>query len=721
MIKSFPLSSASIELSFEDFGRFSRSYGEILKKHIPTVNGVFFVSNIGQFRALYETLDQLDELESLFDGVVSGVQNTAIHQQCVMLPFPVKNEGRIVAILDQPDAHFRQKVSEDWLLETRSLILHEYQLLRQVRVDSSTGLLNVSNLFYLLDTYSVSTNLHLILIELPAKRPSFEYILRQSQKCSTLLQQFMQGDTALHHLGQSTFAFVLKNNLENSRREIEGSLVAYLKKAGCPRVHVGSSFSEGLLIEEDNPTKGRKLLDQAWTALHHASKKGPFSFCNYNLLAHPEKGPLSPPERSVARKLARLWAKSETFSLVHFKSDNNTNLTREFIEPSLLDQGVMVEYGNDILVYLDGKNKKVAFDWAIDTIRVIAEKKGNASSISVGVSCYPYGDFKKSEILFNCQKALLHAAFYGNSSGALFDAVSLNISGDIFFSDGNLAKAVTEYRRGLKCDSKDVNLHNSLGVALVMMNKLSLAMRSFEQALKLDRNNFMALYNLGLGEQVRNQKVKAYSYLKKALENYSDTEEGKDVCNDLKLQLGILSCDIGKYRETAPYLLAWVEGNKANRGVERIHFYLGKAHYELKENKKAMICLQRALRFNEFDDRAMNLLGRLYLEEKQGDDIALSLFRKSVELEPSNMQYWLDLARVQRQCGMLEEARDNLRRCLKRKEFKDEAQIEMARSYQDSGHPQKAKAWYRKVLTQQNGNKMYIKEADRVVNTVLQK
>ncbi len=718
MIKSFPLSSPFVELSSEDFIRFSRSYIEILTKHIPTVQRVVFVHNNANLSTLYSENENKEEVERLLTDVISGERDYVIHDLCLMLPFPIADGGRIVAILDQPDELFRQKVSEDWLSDVTSTITHEYQLLRQVRVDSLTGLLNISNLFYLLDTYSLTTNLHLVIVELPAQRSSFEYILRQSKKCSALLRHFTQGDIALHHLGQSTFVLVLQNDQEKGRKEIEGSLVAHLKKAGCHRVHIGSSFSGGLNTPGAYPVEGRILLDQAWTALHHAAKKGPYSFCNYNSLAHPEKGPLSTPDKKITRKLARLWAKSDRFSLVHFKSDQKTDSVRSLIEPNLLPETIIVEYDNDVLVYLNGVDKNIAFDWAKETIKYVFDSTPDKDTISAGVSCYPYGDFKKSEILFNCQKALLHAAFFGNASGVVFDAVSLNISGDIYFSDGDLAKAVKEYRRGIKCDPQDVNLHNSLGVALVMMNKLPTAMHCFEQALKFDSKNFMALYNLGLGEQARNENVKAYSYMKKALENHTNDEDGQEALNDLKVQLGILSCDIGKCKQAVFHLLPWFEENKKNQDAERIHYYLGKAYYDLKENKKAMAWLQRALRFNEYDDRAMNLLGTLYLEEEQGDDIALSLCRKSVELEPSNIVYKLDIARAQRKCGLFGEARDNLRRCLRRKELKNEAQIEMARGYLEQGQNQKAKVWYRKVLTQQNVKKIYLEEAKKSVNAV---
>lgn len=714
VIKSFPLSSPSVELSPEDFIRFSRSYIEILIKRIPTVQSVVFVHNIANLSKLYGASEDKEELENILADVLSGERAYVIHDQCLMLPFPVADGGRVVAILDQPDEHFRQKVSDDWLSDVISAVTHEYQLLRQVRVDSLTGLLNVSNLFYLLDTYSLTTNLHLVLVEVPAQRPSFENILRQSKNCSTLLRHFIQGDVALHHLGQSTFALVLQNDHGNGRKEVEGALVAHLKKAGCHRVHIGSSFNESRV----HSVEGRLLLDQAWTALHHAAKKGPFSFCNYNSLAYPEKGQLSAPDKKIARKLARLWAESMRFSLVHFKSDKEYDSVRSLVEPKLPPETMIVEYDNDVLVYLNGFDKNSAFDWVKETIQYAADSSSGKVTVSAGVSSYPYGDFKKTEILFNCQKALLHAAFFGNSSGVVFDAVSLNISGDIYFSDGDLAKAVMEYKRGIKCDPKDVNLHNSLGVALVMMNKLPMAMRCFEQALKFDSKNFMALYNLGLGEQARNENVKAYSYMEKALENYANDEGGQEILSDLKVQLGILSCDIGKFKQSVFHLLPWFEENKKNQGAERIHYYLGKAYYGLKENKKAMAWLQRALRFNEYDDRAMNLLGTLYLEEKQGDDIALSLCRKSVELEPSNMPYRLDIAKAQRKCGQFVEARDNLRRCLRRKELKNEAQREMARGYQEEGYHQKAKVWYRKVLAQQNLKKVYLEEAKKAVNAV---
>jgi tetratricopeptide (TPR) repeat protein len=218
--------------------------------------------------------------------------------------------------------------------------------------------------------------------------------------------------------------------------------------------------------------------------------------------------------------------------------------------------------------------------------------------------------------------------------------------------------------------------------------------------LAIDTENFMALYNLGLGEQTRNRKSEALQYFEKALQYYNH-EEGAEFVNDLKLQLGILSCELGKHEAALAYLVPWQLENNTAQNAGRVHYYLGKAHYGLKNNQKAMEALQRALRFNELDDRAMNLLGRVYLEEGEGNEIALSLCRKSVELEPSNLRYVLYLGEVLLHCGQYREARKNLYRCLKSRDCKMEAQQLLGESYAQEGQQRRAGSWFEKVAEQE--------------------
>jgi len=699
LIKSFPLLFDNRGLRAEDFSRFSNSYAETLKKRLPTAERVDFLQAAGELAGFFPQQPFLSDLTDLFQKVKTGDKMIGLHPECLMLPFAVKGSENVIALITGADPLFIKKVSEDWLGGERLAVEREFLLLKEARVDIQTGLLNGSNLCYLLDTYSTTKRFHLILVELPPKRNSFQYVLRHAQKCATALLDFFQSDTVPHYLGQCTFALVLQDSPSEGKAEIESALVAYLKREGAHRIHIGSShFGRG--GEASEAGGGRRLLDEAWTALRHAAKRGPFSYCDYRLLAYPEHHPLRPLDKRQVGRLARFWRDAEAFTLIHFQSKGDIPAAR-ILAPHL-DRGEIIVDDDDVLVYLEGVTPGEALAWATDCIRKV-DDAASRSRLSAGIGGYPYADFKKPEIPFNCRKALLHADFYGEPKVAVFDSVSMNISGDIYFGDGDLAKAVREYKRGLKCDELNVNLHNSLGVALARMGKLGPAMQSFERALILDEANFMALYNLGLAEQARGHKEGAFAYFERALAcRPEDSDEG-GATGDLQLQLGILAGELSRHAASLAYLLPWYRGNASQQRSGRVLFYLGWAYHGIGENREAMVVLQKALQFNEFDDRAMNLLGMVYLHEGEGDDIALALCKKSVELEPANLTYRLNLAEVQLRCRMAREARENLYRCLRNRQLRGRAQLLVGESYLQEEKHARAKVWFDKVPVQDDG------------------
>ena len=716
MIDIFSIFSEHRGLTADDFSRFSQSYAEILRSRLPTAKTIYFSNMNGRFDEYPSGKHLPDDFAPLVAAIRNGEKPFAIDSQNLMLPFAVRDGGVVVAVVEGADPMFLDKVGGDWLAETRAGAEREFILLKEARVDVQTGLLNLWNLYSLLDSSRRTSGLHLILIELPPKRMSFRYAVRYSQKCATLILNFIQRDSVLHFIGQSTFALVLPNSKGAAKSDAESTLVAYLKREGCCKVHIGSSHSQ--IDEGGNETKSqeRNLLDEAWTALRHAEKRGPFSFCDYNLLAHPENHPLVLPEGNLVRRLSRLWRQSQAFCLVYFKSLDSGKSAKEVVLP-LLDRGRPVTTDKDVLVYLDGFTAAAALSWTEEVISQAGDAE-SGNHISAGVSCYPCSDFKKTEMPINCRKALLHASFFGDSSAVVFDSVSLNISGDIYFADGDLAKAIHEYKRGLKFDNDNINLHNSLGVALAMTNKLVAAMQSFENALIIDNNNFMALYNLGLAEQARGRKEAAYEYLEKALlhcnDDHNDDEHaGSGMLDDLNLQLGMLAGDLGKHHSALDYLDAWQRNNDKTTRAGRVLYHIGKAHHGTGDNRRAMVALQRALQFYEFDDRAMDLLGTVYLREGEGDDIALALCRKSVELEPGNIFYRCNLAEVQVQCGMLSQARENLYRCLKNEKTRAKAQVLLGRSYSREGLHKKAGRWFAKALKHDSLLPEFLDEAGR--------
>ena len=73
--------------------------------------------------------------------------------------------------------------------------------------------------------------------------------------------------------------------------------------------------------------------------------------------------------------------------------------------------------------------------------------------VTIGAASFPQADYKKTDILDNALKALDHALLLGPGQMAVFDDLSLNISGDRLFDQGKIEAALGEYRKGLRLES----------------------------------------------------------------------------------------------------------------------------------------------------------------------------------------------------------------------------------------------------------------------------
>jgi len=696
MVESFPIILSNQSLVAVDFLRFSQAFSEILLRKMVTAKRVDFVIGEEQLKILLENISEnIDELLILFQSVCENLGQCIKYQDVIMMPFALNEGEAVVAIFTEVDPLFNKRVSDNWLSGIQNEVRRDFLLLKQARIDEQTGLFNLSNLYSLLDNPSANKPVQLIVLEISGKSVSSQSHAKHLRKCVSGLQKCIPDRAVIHYLGSFIFAVLFEFQDENDNLQPMTSLVASLKEEGFSRIYAGSSHDNRTESDKREGAISQHLLEEAWTALRVAAKRGPFGFCDFSLLAHPENHPLLRPDNKLIRRFRRLWKKSECFCIVQFRSDDELYTAREIIKP-FLHQGTSIEYGSDLIVYLEGDKKNI-LSWTESVVKRCRDVDAG-KTVSAGIGSYPFCDFKKSEIPYNCLKALAHAAFFGNSGVALFDSVSLNISGDIYFSDGDLVKAVKEYSRGLKCDGDSVNLHNSLGVTFALMNRFPAAMQCFKKALEIDGNNFMALYNKGLGELNNRKKKEAISCFKSALDCDLEEEAGiLELRKDLKRQIGVLLSEIGSYQDALEYLLPWYDSSIPAPQAESVFYYIGKSYYGLEQSKEAMRWLQRALRFNEYDDRAMNLLGRIYYEEGEGDEIALSLCQKSVELDPDNSVHRLELAKLQLHCEIFPAARDNLKQCLKNQELRAETQIYLAECYLKIGHLKRAAHWFHKT------------------------
>ena len=684
----FPSPYCEQPLTGNDFHRFSLPFARILRKKIPTASDILFITKPSDIKNYFHSSRMISFVREILLRDDKSPDQVCSHDDSFFLPFSLGDET-VIAVIQGVDPFLVKKADHQWLIEIRNTAVLEFARLKRERVDQDTGLLNTANLHDVLEILKDAPGVTLILIELyPRVRSANEAIL-YSRKAALSLINFADCRFPVHYLGHGVFAVVTQHEKEESASRIGAMLISWLRRENFPRVHIGCSRSCA-----PPATIRPTLFDEAWQALQVACRRGPFSFCDFSLLAHPEQHPLRQPSRQVLTRLSRRWKKSGLFSIVLFQSDNSDPL-HEHLAASI-DGGIIDD--EDYYVFLEGMDSRKALTWARRKIRDIKKKIGKDMIFSAGIGSYPSAGFSKKEALHNCRKALLHAAFFGPGSMVAFDAVSLNISGDIFFSDGDLESAVREYKKGLLCDNDNINLLNSLGVTYAMMDRHKTAHQYFNRVLAHDSNNFMALYNLGLGEVLLGHDESALARFERAIAIHPNGSEDDSMNNDLQLQAGRLYCITGAYQKAVDILLPWYENTKGAQNAGRAFRYLGRSFHGLNRKNEAMTWLQRALQFDQFDAETMGLLGEVYLEQGEGNEIALSLCEKSVELAPRNPRVRLGLAKAQIACQKPISAREQLRLCLKNKETKAEAQIQNGLICLQEGQTKKAAIWFTRVL-----------------------
>jgi cytochrome c-type biogenesis protein CcmH/NrfG len=146
----------------------------------------------------------------------------------------------------------------------------------------------------------------------------------------------------------------------------------------------------------------------------------------------------------------------------------------------------------------------------------------------------------------------------------------------------------------------------------------------------------------------------------------------------------------------------WFEENKDNKNSLRCGRYIGISSYYLKNTAQASQWLQRGLSDDGADAESLSMLGEIYLKGKEGDEIALKLCEKSVEIDPNNVMLLLRYARALSACGHQEQALEILKQCVRKNNVKAESLLEMAEIYVKQHEISKCRQCLKKVLALQN-------------------
>jgi tetratricopeptide (TPR) repeat protein len=274
--------------------------------------------------------------------------------------------------------------------------------------------------------------------------------------------------------------------------------------------------------------------------------------------------------------------------------------------------------------FFPGKNEILTLELAGTIQNSLAELR--KETVSIGVAYHPITDFLRDQVLDNALKALDHAAFFGPGSTVSFDAVSLNISGDKMYQNGDIDGAIKEFKAALLLDSSNVNVHNSLGVCYGVSDEYERALEAFEEAIRIDPDETMALYNAGLVNMlVGNQD--------KALEYFLDADCKEADVFEVALQIGRLYLEM-KDSEKGKAFIEKAIKIKPESGFG--YRYLGECYTALKKTDEAISAYKVAIRKNPNDADSLSALGHLFDLKGENPEITTILCQQSVDISPDN-------------------------------------------------------------------------------------
>ncbi|MDA3786268.1 MAG: tetratricopeptide repeat protein [Deltaproteobacteria bacterium] len=599
------------------------------------------------------------------------------------------------------------------LLDKSRLISRELALVKEGALDPQTGFGNVKVLQARLAALcqgagSGTQELShcLLLVEIFPKGRDAGHALAEVSRAGAYLESLIGHLAPPCHLGNGLFALLWEGVSADKALKVADQLLQWLKRENIPKAHIGISEGQG----------GRKdpeeILEEAWLALQTAYQRGPFGLCSFRSVANRASHPLYPPPRQITARLNKEMKGLAAFALVELGSDGEPGpaFAREILaavagkEPVI----IVVSAGRGY-VLLPGCTEDAALEWCRQAKKDLVQE---GPSYSFGVALFPCADFKRAEMVANSRKALVHTSFFGPGTFTVFDGVSLNISGDIYYNDGDMVKAAREYQRGLALDPKNVNLLNSYGVTLAQMARYAKAIPLFEEVLAIDRSNFMALCNLGFAHLARGQE-------NKALVSFEEALAGQDDHFDLLLQLGKLYCRRRSWQEAVTVLTkAEKIGPRDVRDVSHgaVHRYLGEAHVHLGNRKQAMATLQRAIRHNPQDAASLSLLGELYSLEGQGGDIARTFCSKAVEVDGQEWRYWLRLARVELADGDLPVAHQAVKEALRLEREKGEIYLLLGEVFEGQHKEAAALKAYQRAVRLDGSDKRASQAVKRLIS-----
>ncbi len=612
-------------------------------------------------------------------------QGSAPLVQGGMLIIPVSSTTRIKVdiVIYDVDPDLLLKMAPEWLTRFQDTLHRHFLRIRQIYIDPATGLYNQRAINLLLA--GTSSWHSLFLVATVSRSRSIAGGFRKIGQLSSLLEAVVS--EPLFYFGQGVFGCVHQQTDRKAALDFSHRLITRLKREGLHRVHVGFSCLDG----EDS---GEKILHDCWLALLEAERRGPYSLCDASFLHNRDRQPFALPPAPVLRKLQHNWRGLDRFGLLLI------SLTGEGGED--IPELVSLLPADSRLVEFSSGRHFVLFPAAsaagtAKQVKALAERIAAHTGLQPGMGfCHwPSTGVTRVDCIRNCRKAIVHGSYYGEGAVVGFDFLSLNVSGDLYFDEGDYKQAIREYRAGLLMQPDDINLLNSLGVALAEVNRHREAVDCFSQVLSQDETDHMALVNKGMSCRLLGRNEQAVQCFEKAM---LCPDHEKQSSLELYLQLGRLYCMTEQYESAVALLHRW----QASKGPpEEFMFFrlMGEACMGALRNREAIENLQRSLQLHPGNSDSLSMLGLLYVLEGEGEEVGLSLCNRAVSMDEGDAEHFYRLASALYHLERNDEALAAVREAVRLRKNHDRAVLLRGRIYERLGLVRQAAQSYRRVGT----------------------
>ncbi len=300
-----------------------------------------------------------------------------------------------------------------------------------------------------------------------------------------------------------------------------------------------------------------------------------------------------------------------------------------------------------LVFYLPGRTAAELREAAEGALAALSDCLGAPAAL--GLAGHPCLDYSRADVPENCRKALDHALLLPKGPKlAVFDSLSLTVSGDRLFAMGDIYAAMEEYKQALLADDTNSLARNSLGICLARLGRLEAARAEFTRVIGGDPKNTMALYNLGCVCRRLSETKAARGAFRKCLR--ADPGHVYSL-----LRLGRMAEEDRRFETARKY---YRQAMECRDGPQLTLRHLARLAFARGRRDEAREHLHQALVHDPRDAFSLHLMARLYLEEGQDPAIAEAMARQAAALRPERPEFWRELARACDAQGKVEAARE---------------------------------------------------------------